>query len=420
MQNSIVNIPVSLNLDDVERVLNKQMKGLLYEDNDMTNNDNDQLMVLIRKDGDIRLSLEGQEISYAVPLAVWIKKGVMLGTVEAEGNLFLYFRSKFEIKQDWSLETQTELERFEWRRKPKVKVGRLNVSVQFVANRVLKRHKLSLGKAIDQQISKKLELRKYVLEAWNKLQEPVLISEEYGMWLKLVPAQITMTSLVARHLQIISTVSINTETDVIFGDKPLVEDLIPLPPFSETTDPSKDFLLNVEVNIPFAEAEKIAKEFVVGESFSNSGQEIKVEDIHLSGKEDRLMIETKVSGAYDGSIVLMGKPLYNSGSKTIEMEELDFELETDSFIMKSIGWLFKKGLKRKIEEGLKFPVGEKIEAIKRLVSSKIDNFELAPHIILKGNIQTVNIGQCYLKDGALGVWIHSHGKVNVHVDGLEI
>jgi len=420
MQNSIINIPVSININDVEGVINKRAQGLLYEDNDMENNDNDQLMVRLEKDGEIRLRLDGQQIYYTVPLSIWIKKGVLLGAVEAEGSLFLYFRTDFNIQEDWSTQTQTHLERHEWRRKPKAKLGMVGIPVQFVADRILKTGKESLGKAIDQQIQKKLELQKYIEEAWVKIQEPVLLSEDYGMWMKLAPKRISMTPLETHGDLIKSTVSIESGTEVSVGEKPEIEKDLQLPAFQQVPHFDDDFVMNIGVSVPFEEAEKIAREFVIGETFSNGGQEVKIEDLQLSGKEDLLMIFVKLSGSYDGSINLIGKPVFNAESKSIEMENLDFELETRNFIFKSISWLFKKGLVKKIEQGMRFPLGDKIEEVKTLVREKLQDYEIAPHIRLQGNLEGVDIGETTLSEQALSVKIQSHGKVNVRVEGLEI
>ena len=420
MQNSIINIPVSININDVEGVINKRAQGLLYEDNDMENNDNDQLMVSLKKDGDIRLRLESQQVFYTVPLSIWIKKGVLLGAVEAEGSLFLYFRTDFEVGEDWSTQTQTYLERHEWRRKPKAKLGGVELPVQFVADRILKRGKQSLGKAIDQQIQKKLELRKYIEEAWVKIQEPVLLSEEYGMWMKLAPKRISMTPLETHGDLIKSTVSIESGTEVLIGEKPEAEKNLQLPTFQQFPHSDDDFVMNINVNVPFEEAEKIARAFVIGETFSNGGQEISVEDLQLSGKEELLAIFVKVSGSYNGSINLTGKPVFNAQSKTIEMEDLDFGLETRNFIFKSISWLFKKGLLKKIEKGLRFPLEDKIEEIKALIKEKLQDYEIAPHIRLQGTLEGVDVGETSLDSQALYVKIQSHGKVNVRVEGLEI
>ncbi|MEM1323149.1 MAG: DUF4403 family protein [Bacteroidota bacterium] len=417
---SRVSIPISVNINDVEKIINKQMQGMLYEDNDMSDNNDDGLMLKVEKNGAIRLQLDGQHLNYQVPLSIWVKKRLALADVEAEGALTLDIRTHYEIKPDWTLVTQTRILKHEWQQKPALRLGFLDLPGTFVADRILDRSQHHITRAIDKQMKDKLDLKKYVGEAWLKLQDAILLSEEYRLWLILNLRSMSMTPIKTVDNFIKSTVSAEASAEAVMGQRPPTEIDAILPGFRMVEEAGRDFVVHLVAAIPFAEAEKVARQFVIGETFSSGNQKVTIEDIQLSGRDEQLLINTTVSGSYDGSIFLKGKPVYNPTLNAIEMEGLDFELNTRNIIFKSIGWLFKKGLIKKMQKSLRFPLDENINEVKGMVKEKLADFEVAPNIRIKGQLDDLTIEETSLSNTAIHVRIASEGALDVLVDGLEM
>ena len=72
---STVHVPVSIALGDVERQINAQLNGLIYEDNSLDDNNHDNFMTKVWKRGTIIVNAEDSLFHFTVPLRIWVKAG---------------------------------------------------------------------------------------------------------------------------------------------------------------------------------------------------------------------------------------------------------------------------------------------------------------------------------------------------------
>jgi len=163
---SILNIPVKIDIKELERLINQQLEGTIYEDNDI--NDGDQMMVRAEKHEDISLRVDSQVVKYRVPLKLWIKYDLGISNVEAKGDIALDFKTAFVIREDWTMETITELQDYEWIKSPKVKLAGMSLPVGFIADLVLKNSKQQISKSIDDMVSDNLKLKELLEKPGNK------------------------------------------------------------------------------------------------------------------------------------------------------------------------------------------------------------------------------------------------------------
>ena len=98
---STLTIPVSIGIDELVRSINAKMSGNLYEDYSYSDNNSDGLMMTARKSQDVTLHLSGNTIKYRIPLHLWMKKKLVIGEAEAEGNNALGMKTTYKINEDW-------------------------------------------------------------------------------------------------------------------------------------------------------------------------------------------------------------------------------------------------------------------------------------------------------------------------------
>lgn len=68
---STVNIPVRLSATQLEKLLNNRLNGVIYDDSNL---DDDGLMLKATKSQNITTRLEGLQMTYRVPLKLWVFK----------------------------------------------------------------------------------------------------------------------------------------------------------------------------------------------------------------------------------------------------------------------------------------------------------------------------------------------------------
>lgn len=415
---STIVIPVDISMEDLVRSINIRVQGTLYEDLSYSDNGNDGLMLKAVKARDITLFFSGQTIKYKVPLKLWIKKDLLVTDVEAEGELDLNLKTNFSINPDWSLRTTTEVEYHEWAVKPYLRTGLGNLSIESIANLVLNKSKKTLSQTLDRIVSQQLSLKPFVQEAWDALQQPTLLSEEYQMWMKNTPMSIGMTPITTDFNNIRARIAVDCINDVQAGSKPAFRPNTPLPNLRLLDEAPDDFQMRISTEVPFAEAERLAQKSMFGQEFSSGKRKVRVDNIQLWGNNDKIVVNTRLSGSFNGNIYFIGRPVYNAQRNRVEMADLDFHVDTRNFLHRTASWLFQGTIKRQMTAAMQFPLDEDIRELRATVQQSLERYEIQPGVVLRGTVDSLTVESTRVTQKGIRVDLFSQGKLLVEVKGL--
>jgi hypothetical protein len=414
---SVINIPIDIEMRELEGALNEQLKGVLYEDNNL--NDGDKMMVRAEKVRPIRLALDSQAVKYQLPLKLWIKYDIGISTVEAEGEISIDFRTALDINREWDVNTTTDILTYEWIRKPRIKMGVVSLPVGFIADIILKRSKDLLTSSVDDMVKENFDLRGQITEAWQQMFKPVQVSEEYNTWLTIKPESIGMTPLFMGNDRISSTLFIEGKPDVSVGVEPEGIFPKPLPQLRIEEKADEVFALHIKTKITYDEAERIAKQEVVGQTFSQGKRSVTIQDLEFYGRGNKIIVNTMLTGSYNGSIYLEGIPVYNDRKNTIDIEDLQYTLDTKNVLFKSAGWLLKSAIKPKIEENLNFLMDYNLKSMQAEFQEQLKQYSVSEGVTIFGDLKELNIRNAYLTYDGMIVDLALEGQVRVKVTGLN-
>ncbi len=412
---SVINIPLKFYKSELLKSINNQIGDMLYEDNNLKD---DGLAMRAKKRENITIDIDATQIKYRVPVDLWIKKDVVLSTVEAEGSLALEFTTRYNIKPDWSLETQTELSGHKWLKEPIVKLGFADLPVTSIANIVINQSRKTFAKSIDNEVKNLFDLKKEMERTWKEMHDPFQLSEEYATWLLLNPQSVSMTPLNSNGNMVESTVVVVTKPRIFLGEKPVASTVAKLPQFGYATPGADNFSLYLDTEVPFKEAEKMSKQSMIGEVYTYKNKQVKVEDIGLYGQGNKLVIRTKLSGSYNGDVFLIAQPEYDAKSNQVKLKDVDFDFSSQKALMKSASWLFKGPMKKQIQENLDFYLKYNLEDSKKSIQEALNDYELAPGIHMHGLLDDISVSNVYIATNAIRVRIGLKGKLNLDVKGF--
>jgi Domain of unknown function (DUF4403) len=418
---STVNIPIRLNAAEIERLLNTKLSGTIYEDNNL---DDDGLMMKATKTQNINIKLDGFTMSYRVPLKLWVFKKV-LGSkgIEAEGEIALNFKTAVNVQPEWWMWTRTELVGQEWIRNMVVKTGLGNIDVKYIADIIIGRSKAMLTETLDKQITQSFQIRPQVEEAWNTMQKPISIASSYGTWwVKLTPQSIEMTPFTSSGDVLKANISVQSLAEVVAGSNgqtPTFRPNTTLPQFKVGYNQGDSFAVNLTTDISFAEAEQIAKNIVVGQVFNPGGKTIKVDNLQLFAQNDKMVINTKFTGDYNGSLYLIGTPKFDAKKNTIYLDNVDYDLQTKDFLLRSASWLFDKTIVKKMKESCVFPLDANVLAFKGMMNDMLKDYRMNPNVSIKGAVENIQVMDIQLLQDKIKIWVTSKGKLNLDVEGLD-
>lgn len=422
---STAHVPVSIALGDVERQINAQVNGLIYEDNSLDDNNKDQFMTKVWKRGTILVNAQDSLFHFTVPLRIWVKAGIsVLGFTqykETEFELDLRFKTKFDLDHDWSVNTHTEADGYGWVRRPTVNIVGLSIPITNIVGRMIDKNLGSITKTLDQQVRRNIDLRTPVLKAWNTLREPYLISEKYRTYLQVVPKRILITPLRFEGRVIRSTIGIEGFTLTTTGAKPDVKPAVSLPNLTVVPQVKDDFQIGLLSEATYPEAAKLAADEFVGKSFSFSENRytITITSMDMYGQNDNLIIKAGLKGTINGDIYLSGRPYYDAQQQTISLKDLRYDLDTRNVLQQSASWLLKGTFARTLEKQFTIPIGSQLADMQLLLQERLKNNQVVKGVTINGHIDEIKPDQVYLTPTAMLAVVNAKGRINVKVDGLQ-
>lgn len=418
---STVHVPVSIAMSDVERQINAQVTGLIYEDNKL---EDDQFMVKVWKRSNLLVTAQDSLLHFVVPLKIWAKAGIsVLGFTqykETEFEIDLRFKTSLDLDRDWSVNTHTQADGYSWVRRPTVSFVGFAIPITSMVSRLIDKNLGSITKTIDQQVRRNVDLRTPVLNAWNTLREPRLISEQYRTYLQVVPKRLLITPLRFEGRVIRATIGIEGHMLTTTGNKPVVPPAVSLPDLTVVPQVKDDFQIGLLSEASYPEAAKLVASEFVGKSFSFSDNRysITITSMDMYGQNDNLIIKAGLKGTIKGDIYLRGRPYYDPHDQTISLKDLEYDLDTKNVLQRSASWLLKGTFARTLQKELTIPVGSQIADMQKLLQEQLKNNQIAKGVTINGRIDEIRPDQVYLTPTALLAVVNARGRIDVKVEGL--
>ena len=421
---SNITLPISLPISEIYNLINQNVKGILYEDQSYTDNDNDQFKVRVEKQGDIHIkALTNNRLMISVPLKIWAEKGY--GTLgyyvyqDTQFNLIMNFITSISATPDWKLNTQTTAAGFVWTQKPVLDYGKIKIPIAPFIESVLRKQQSDFTSVIDNQIKSKFNLQPYLVTVWNQFAQPINISEEYNTWLKVSPQSTYMAPLQVFADKIKTTVGIDLYSETFVGQMPLAgQNISTVPDFQLMNNLPSVFNLQTTANISFDEATRLAKSQFQGKEFDLNNDKVKITDILVYPEKDDVVIEATTEGKVKGKAFIKGKMAYDSVNHRIVLSKTDFNLKTKNFFQKALTVLFEGKIRKMIEKDYGIPLLDIENSSKKSLNENF-NKEYVKGVRLKGNVIDLRPTQFLLSEKYITVVIDTKAQLQMNISGLS-
>ena len=423
---SHLTVPISIPVPEINNLINISVTGVLYEDNSYTDNDNDQFKVRVEKSDKIKLtSLKENRFLIEVPLKIWAEQGYGgLGYYvyqDTNFNVVMKFISSVELKSDWTLQTQTKTNGFEWTVKPVLDYGTVKIPVASLIEKTLTEQQAKFTTLIDDKIKESFDLKPYLLAVWNNFSAPINISEEFNTWLKITPETVYMSPLKIYSDYVQATVGLDLYSETFIGQIPLPSPLqVRFPNFILKQNLSSDFNLKTTANVSYDQATALARAQFLGQEFvlTSEKNKVKITDVKVYSEDLYVVIEAETIGEVTGTSYIKGFPVYDREKKKIVLTQIDFKLKTRNLFQKAVATLFERKIKKTIGEEYGIPLEDLITESKKSLTMSF-NKEYYPGIFLNGRVQDFYPSQILLFNRNMTVVMDTNASLQMRVDGLN-
>ena len=424
---SFINLPISVKLKDIENQTNTLLNGLIYEDNNI---EDDDIEMKIWKLAPITIvndhGTSGDKIKTILPLKAIVK--YRIGTKRL--GVPLYDTREFNLNgvvtlvsevglTNWKLNTKTELKSLDWNESPTMTIFGKNVPVTYLINPGVTLFKSKIEKKIDAVIEKSMDFKPNVLAALEKICTPFQMNADYESWLRIVPIEIYSTNAKLKNDTFLLEMGMKCNMETLIGRQPeskFEASKIILKPVAKIPE---DITANIVAVSTYEEASKIMTKNFSGQEFGSGSNKIKVQNVAIWHKKGKMIIALDVTGSVNGTIYLAGFPKYNEQTKEVFFDQLDYALDTKNKLMRTANWLTQGLVLRKIQQSCRYSIKPNLEEGKQSMMNYLKNYSPMQGVYVNGKMEDIQFQKIELTNQAIIAFIKVKGTVNVSVNGLK-
>jgi hypothetical protein len=418
---SFVAMPITISLSEIEHQLNKKLSGLIYNDS-LINDDKTEMKIW--KTAPILLSEKDGNIVSVIPLKIWakFKYGTdflgLYDTREISLNGTITLNSSTQLT-NWKLTTKSKIEDFAWSDSPTILVAGKKIPITYIINPTMRIFKEKIAKKIDNAIDRTCDFKPHVLNVIEKLSVPFMTSERYESWFKMVPIELYVTEAKLSKSKITMEMGLKCNMQTMVGQQPkngFDASKITLKPVSSIPEKTTASVVAVST---YESASNIVTKNFQGQEFGSGSRKITVQKVALWHKDGKIVIALDVLGSINGTLYLVGIPNYNSISKEIYFDQLEYVINTKSILLKSANWLMQETILSKIQENCRYSITTNLEEGKQSLKPYLTNYSPMKGVFVNGVLNDFEFEKVELTDKAIIAFITTSGKLKIKVDGME-
>lgn len=263
-----------------------------------------------------------------------------------------------------------------------------------------------------------VDLKSRFQQVWDQLNK---VYDLYGIgWLQINPQRLRINSLVARNDSLNINLGLSAKPMISF-EKP-TETSSWLPNITDFSNrPGFNIFLDAVLN--YDSLSRILNMQVEGQEFVIDKGPVKkkfiVKDCQLYGaNNERLIIRVNFGGSNSGTLYLVGKPVYDHTTRTLQITDIDFDIRSKNALLKAADWLFNRRIVNEIGKYAKYDLTAYIDTAKSSINQQL-NYEWIKGIRSYGSINDIKLIGIYPLEKNLVIRSNCNGTLAVKVESIN-
>jgi len=292
---------------------------------------------------------------------------------------------------------------------------------QDITNEVMKglKEELDASKKIMEESFGTIRLRPYIQQAWDMLNTPYAIP---GVgYFALNPKKLSMQDLSANDDLLNINIGI-TATPVVSFVRPETKTL--RVPNMSSSGGSGGFNIYLEAALQYDSLSQVINEYLENKRFELSEGLIKKHIIIRNAAVSadtmgNLIIKVDFTGSFNGTAFFTGKPVYDSEKRSIEVQDLDYDLKTKNLFLKTAKWLFNKKIINELKKYTSFPLGPYYDSACMTLNNWLSR-EWTKGITGNGYVNDLTLTSLYALPQHLLIRSNCTGQLSVTVSEISL
>ncbi|MBI2355350.1 MAG: DUF4403 family protein [Deltaproteobacteria bacterium] len=402
-ETSTLNVPIEASTDEIARVLNQTIRKDLYKGSTRTRG----LTADVVRNGPIVIGAADNYLYVTLPVAMSLGYGMF----ETQAiPLKLKFKARAVITPDWRLHAEIYYLGLSDLLREDVGIGPLSLKPRSIVEGLIQPVQRVLSDLLAQKINELFPLKAQVAKVWNTAQKPVLLDKSYNAWLKLTPQEVMLYPLYAQNNRVRLSVGISTFAELVVGPEPAAPPLLPLPNLKLVNSFDKTFRIALNADLFYKDLRSVASPLLLDKRFDSDGKSIVIKDLDLYGNGDKLVVKLVTQGSLDGVIYLTAKPVFNPQTNIFSVEDVDFDMQTSSLLMRTADWFLHGTIRGMIQERLNMDLTRQLEQSRRMAGKALARVQLMERVFLKGDITNLRFNDVIVQQDRISIQVYTEGE----------
>jgi hypothetical protein len=323
------------------------------------------------------------------------------GVHEPMRNISIGFISEVGLNAQYRLQTKTGVDFVQPIDPCKISFANVDITGKLVSQ--IRTSLQQLASQVDIQTAT-YPFRNQMQEVWNKL------SGEFPAgtlgYFQIRPQSLSLSSIQFDGNNVMVQAGIRCQPQFSLRSEPTKPQ--PLPDMQPISG-ENGFTVYLDASLPYPELKQMAQKMMPDTTFIISGKSFHIDEIEfMQAKENKLTTGIRFSGSKKGIIYLTGTPNIDTLKNELSIPDLDFDLDTRNFLMKTASWILNGKIEKTLRKKMLLPLTPILQTAKQ-EAEKALNRKLDNGLELKGRIASLQLKTMYAMPDKLLVRIITKG-----------
>jgi len=268
----------------------------------------------------------------------------------------------------------------------------------------------TLSDLINRKLNGKFPLESRVAGIWNDVQKPILLDRNYNAWLVVTPREVLLYPLYARNNRVKLSVGLKSFAELVMGPEPPARAPVPLPGLKPANGADRTFRVALNTDLYYRDILNIASPLLLNKELGNNGKSVILKDLDLFGNGDRLIIKVETTGSLNGIFYLTCRPVFDPRTGVFSVEDVDFDIQTRSLLLKSADWFIHGSIRDSIREKLNMNLTQRLAQARELAGKAMARVNLAENVFFTGNIKSLRLNDVIVQKDKLSIQVCAEGE----------
>ncbi|MEZ0539989.1 DUF4403 family protein [Fibrella arboris] len=369
--------PITFQIKSLEDKINASIKTEIVNPEMLEGQKGASFNMRVVRTGRIKIRYADHKVNFSAPLEIWLDNPIRLKkknhAKHAVCALSVDFQSPLQVASDWRLTTHVSLIKHTWIKQPKIRVLGITIPFTKLAENVIQKRRSEIEAAIDKAVYDGLRLDKQVRPVWMDLQKPLILAKQPdSLWLVPTPFSVAVGDVQGNATTLTVPIRVAFYTRTMIGPRPVIELNRKLPRIRRDKHVQQVSDIQVMSFISYADINRILAKQLKGHKLELAGGLLTIKKTEVYGGQRAVIIKADVGGAVKGTLYFRGQPAYDTLTHTLQVKNIDFDVETEERLLASADWLLHDRLNDTLSKALKFPIREQIDRLPRLIDGAFE------------------------------------------------